>query len=72
MQDDVTTCLDLKVSLDEAKSYIGKIVKVDKKHREFVSRLIAVEGNNVLVFQTKSGKIIRDPLASIILMQEVG
>ncbi|MGD0951268.1 MAG: hypothetical protein ABR985_02560 [Methanotrichaceae archaeon] len=64
----------LEVTLPEAKSMVGRVVKCDKIRHEFVAKLIDVieVGNNAIcVFQTKSGKIIKDPLSTIIMMQKV-
>lgn len=59
------------ISIEEALSFVGKVVRCNKEHREFVSKLVDIENNSILVFETKSGRIIRDPISAIILMQEV-
>jgi len=58
------------ISIEEAVSHIGKVVRCDKRQREFVAKLIAVE-DDILVFETKAGKILRDPCFSIGFIQEL-
>ena len=63
---------ELKVSPEEAIKLIGHVVKCDKKNREFVSRLVGLENDNTIaVFQTKAGKIVKDPLSTLLMMQAV-
>jgi hypothetical protein len=60
------------VALEEAIKHIGDIVQCEKRNgREFICRLMEIQ-DNILVFQTKNGVIIQDPLGSIISMRTVG
>jgi hypothetical protein len=61
------------IALEEAIKHIGGLVQCEKRNgREFICRLMEIQDNSILVFQTKNGVIIRDPLGSIVSMRRVG
>lgn len=61
------------IALEEAIKHIGSIVHCEKRTgHEFICRLMEIQDDNILVFQTKNGVIVRDPLGSIVSMRRVG
>jgi hypothetical protein len=60
-----------RISAEEASACVGRIVLCRKINREFVARLVSVEGTD-LIFETKNGYQIKDPLDSIVYMTVVG
>jgi hypothetical protein len=61
----------LDESTDKFLQYMDKILLCrTKSGKEFMSRLVSIEGNN-LVFENKRGNIIKNPVASIVYFAEV-
>ena len=61
----------LDESTDEFLQYMDKILLCrTKSGKEFMSRLVSIEGNN-LVFENKRGNIIKNPATSIVYFAEV-
>ncbi len=73
MQYDEVYPLDKKVTLSTAEilSHAGKVVLSRKFNgKEFVTMLMGIEGNDI-VYRTKNGHLIKNPIDSICYIAEV-